>query len=161
MIDEARLRKCLRIDKLCLDDAIIENPQLILEVGDAHADAVGIRDTLKEQLAVIDAEIDGEMRLDAGSKRITDTTVKAMILTDSRHDKAFRAYIQARIKADKLAALKAAFDDRRDALRDLAKLYVANYFDHSSIQGTSSEDKTVYDTRRRNMAEARGRRTEK
>jgi hypothetical protein len=160
-IDQARLRKLLAIDKNALDDCIIENPQLVLDVGDAHAEAIGVRDTLKEKLAVTDAELDEEIRESLKDKKATEGAIKAMILMDKKHTQAFTAYIRAKTDADKLAALKTAYDDRREALRDLAKLYLGNYFDHSTVQGTSSEDKIVYQQRRRIIAEQRGRRAEK
>lgn len=163
MIDQDRLRKLLVIDKHSLDDAIIENPQLVLEVGDAHAEAVGYRDTLKERLAVIDAALDGEARtyFEKRKQKPTEASVKSYILLNRDHTIAFTNYIKAKMEADKLAALKAAYEDRREALRDLAKLYIANYFDHTSVQGTSAEDLTVYNTRRRIVEAARGHRTKK
>jgi hypothetical protein len=158
MIEE--LKKLLVIDKLSLDDEIIRQPSLFFQISEAYVTAVGERDTLKEQLATIDAEIDGELRSGAQT-RITDTAVKNLVQCDKDHKKAFKKYIDAKVKADQLGALKEAFNQRSFMLRDLASLYVANYFDHSSIQGTSSQDKTVYDARRRTLAEARQRRDEK
>ena len=152
-----QLKKFLEIDKLSLDDEIIRQPSLFYQVSEAYVEAVGERDTLKEQLASTDAEIDGEIRSNAKT-RITDTAVKNLVQCDADHEKAFKAYITAKVKADQLGALKEAFQQRGYMLRDLASLYVANYFDHSSIQGTSSQDKTIYEARRRTLAEARQRR---
>jgi hypothetical protein len=152
-----QLKKFLEIDKLSLDDEIIRQPSLFYSVSEAYVAAVGERDTLKEQLASTDAEIDGEIRSNAKT-RVTDTAVKNLVQCDKDHEKAFKAYIAAKVKADQLGALKEAFQQRGYLLRDLASLYVANYFDHSSIQGTSSQDKTIYEARRRTLAEARQRR---
>lgn len=163
MIDLEQLKKRLEIDKMSLDDEIIGQPALFYEVSEAYVEAIGTRDMLKEQLATSDAQLDGEVRLDLekAEVKITEGMVKSEIQISKKHEKAFKAYIAAKTIADKLGVLKDSFEQRSHALKHLANLYVSNYYDTTSVQGTSSQDKAVYDGRRRILAQARGHRDER
>lgn len=151
-------KKQLEIDKLSLDDEIINQPQLFCEVSEKYAEAISIRDALKEELAVIDASVDSELR--KNSEKITEPRIKSRILLDKRHTVAFAKYLNAKLEADMLGVLKDSYEQRSDALKRLANLYVANYYDNSSIQATSSQDKAVYSQRRRILAKERERKDE-
>lgn len=157
MVDANQIKQRLAIDKLSLDDEFVQQPQLFYSVSEAYVEAVALRDTLKEELSTVDAELDGLVREEFEKRELkaTEAMVKGEIQIHPKHKKAFDKWIAAKTEADKLAALKEAFHQRSFMLRDLASLYVANYFDQSSVQGTSSQDKVTYDQRRRTMAEQR------
>jgi len=54
----ADLKKRLAIDKMALDDDVMEQPALFDDVSDQLADAIAERDAAKEDLTVVDAELD-------------------------------------------------------------------------------------------------------
>lgn len=145
------LKQYLIIDKLALDDELIQQASLHQEAGDAWADAVAKRDELKEQLAVIGAELDKHIR--ATQSGATEGKIKNLITSDPSHIKATNYYLRAKHNADKLAILKESFEQRNKALENLAKLYLGNYFVRDSVRATPTTDEVVYRTRRRRLAE--------
>ena len=157
LIDE--LRNYLEIDKHSLDDEIVKQPSLFFRVSEAFVEAVAERDACKEELASVDAELDGEVRhkLEVAGDKITEAIVKNEIQTHKKHGPAFDTYILAKTKADMLLALKEAFQQRGYMLRDMCSLYVASYYEQSSVQGTSKTDTAVYNRQRERLAEGRAR----
>jgi len=154
------LQGYLEIDKLALDDEIVKQPSLFFKASEAYVEAVAERDACKEELSTIDAELDGEIRerLEKRGDKTTEAIVKNEIQTEKRHSAAFDTYILAKTRADRLLALKEAFQQRGYMLRDLASLYVANYYESSSVQGNSRSDAAVYNRQRERLADARTKR---
>lgn len=155
------LKKYLEIDKSSLDSEIERQPMLFYQVCEMYTEAALLRDQAKEELASVDAELDSHhrSRLTKGAEgRVTEGQIKTWVQTDLKHEKAFDAYISAKAKADTLEALKDAFKQRSYMLRELASLYVASYFESSSVQGTDSTDTATYKLRRKRIAEARAQR---
>lgn len=134
------LRKLLEIDKYEIDEEIVRQPQLFFEIGEAAVKAAAERDFAKDELKRIDAELYGTLRrkLEKGSGKATEGQVTNAVLTDKQHIRAVKRYIRANEKSDLLQALKEAFNQRSYMLRDLASLYVANYYEKSSM--TSETD---------------------
>lgn len=152
MKDE-EFRKYLSIDKLALDEAVIQQPALFEEVADAYAEAIAKRDACKEQLDVTDAKLDRVARHKLSEPK--EAEIKAFVKTDPRHHQAFDDYLQAKEKADKLTGLKDAFKQRSQALRILADLYASNYFDDASVKTSAAQDKIVYHSNRKKLAAKR------
>ena len=153
MIDIDEFRKYLKIDKLSLDDEVERQPSLFYEVSEAYAEAVGERDDDKETLAIIDAELDAQAR--NSKEKITEAQVKSYIQTNSEHQIAFDTWLESKKLADRLGALKEAFQQRSYMLRDLVSLHNSNYFEESSLRSNASEDKLVYNKQRVRLANAR------
>lgn len=151
------LKDRLLINKHGLDDEFIQQPSLFFEVSETYVLAVSTRDALKEELATVDAELDGVMRKAAEkrSERITEPQVKMAIQSHPKHTSASNNYLEAKEAAALLEALKESFSQRSYMLRDLASLYVANYYEQSSMQGTNSSEKVQYQQRRQKLADAR------
>lgn len=154
-IDLEEFRGYLRIDKHALDQELAEQPGLFEKVGEAHALAVADKDAAKEELANVDARLDGIIRKSAGDKRVTDTAIKNRIQAHSKHRNAFAAYLTAKMRADQIAALKDAFHSRAYMLRELAGLAVSNYFETSSVKATPTTNRMVYSRQRERLAAAR------
>lgn len=150
-IDE--MRSYLAIDKHALDDAVIQNPVLFDRVAEAYAEATAERDALKEELATVDAQLDGSLRLK--NTTATEGKVKALIQAHPQHQKAFTEWLEAKEYADKLGVLKEAFKDRSHMLRTLADLHVSGYFERTSIRPTTATDEVVYRKRRERLQLAR------
>ncbi len=152
-----QLHKHLAINKDALEEGIINQPSLFWQVSEAYVQAAAERDAAKEELAQVDAEIDKKIRskADKDEAKATEPYIKAQILLSEEHGDAFAAYLTAKERADKLQALKEAFQMRSYMLRDMASLYAANYFEISSLAATPDTDRAVYDRQRAKLAAAR------
>lgn len=150
------LRQYLKIDKHALDDELVMHPTLFFKVAEAMTEAVAERDLLKEELAYTDAELDKTIRLQLGDKA-TEGKVKSHILVHKDHTEATNRFLVAKEKADLLTALKEAFHNRGYMLRDLAQLYVNNYYSTDSVRTTPTTSDAIYEGTRAKMAERRRR----
>ncbi len=163
-----QLKGLLVIDKHTLDDEIVKQPNLFFQVAEACADAVAERDACKEELETIDAELDGVVRRQFEKQQPpttksrgtwpTEAMVKHAIQSHKRHGSAFDTYILAKTRADKLLALKDAFNQRNYMLRELAGLFAASYWENTAVKGDARTDKVVYERNRQRLAEARAQR---
>lgn len=150
-------RDYLVIEKTALDEELSHQAELLFKISDEYALATALRDELKEKLAVVDAELDDEVRRDieiAGDK-VTEGMVKANIHTSKKHQQAYDAYARAKKRADRLLALKESFKDRGFMIRSLCDLFVSNYFEANSVRGNDRTDTAVYKQRRAKLAELR------
>src|SRR5690242_19085438 len=108
-IDE--LKAGLEIDKLALDDEVIRQPVLFYTVSEELTNAVAERDAAKEELASVDATLADRWRRKLSkdaTKRVTDSMVTVSVQTSDEHEIAFKAFLDAKLKAEKLLALKEA-----------------------------------------------------
>jgi len=62
MINIKELKGYLVINKASLDDELVQQSGLFFNVGEAYIEAVDQRDALKEDLGIIEAELDSEIR---------------------------------------------------------------------------------------------------
>lgn len=150
-------RDYLRIDKSALDDELIEQSMLLFQVSEAFVEAAALRDACKEQVALVDAQLDVRIRdeIEQSDTKTTEGNVKAQIQTDPKHEKAFKAYLNAKREADVLSALKEAFIQRGYLIRDLCSLFMANYYEQNAVRGTDVTDRVTYTKRREQLAAAR------
>lgn len=156
----AELQAQLAIDKSVLDDEVIRQPVLFYTVSEMLTDAIAERDGAKEDLGAIDADLDHKWRkhLAKGPVKVTEAVVAGHVATDPDHEKAFTAWLNAKTKADKLLALKEAFQQRSYMLRDLVSLYSANYYEDSSVKPTKLQEASHYAANRNRMSNARAAR---
>ena len=156
----ADLHKQLEIDKSALDDEVIRQPSLFYMVSEQLVEASAERDAAKEDLAMVDAELDAHWRtaLNTGTARVTDKAIQSHIQTSQRHKDAFIAYLDAKAHADKLLVLKESFQQRSYMLRDLVSLYTANYYEESSIRPTKTQEASQYAANRVRISNARAAR---
>lgn len=154
--DLRELEDALRIDEHALEKALCDQPELFYCVSRAYALEISRRDAAKQALQDAEAETDLRIRDQArrDDQKITEGEVRATIQIDGRVTQA-QAHLARRNEwVAKLGALKEAFQQRSYALKDLAGLYVANYYtasDHNAASGA---------VRTRDAAEARARMNE-
>jgi hypothetical protein len=154
-VDE--FKRYLVIDKNNLDDEVTHQSELFFRVAEAYAAAAAERDTLKEMLATIDAQLDAIIREELEGDKFTEAMVKNRIQVHPNHKAAFDSFLEAKQKADVLGALKDAFHTRSYLLRDLCQLALANFFETSAVKDTPITDNAVYRRQRQRLAEARER----
>lgn len=157
-IDE--FREYLTIDKLALDDALKEQPSLLFQVSEEYETALAQRDSLKDAVATVEANLDVDIREDfeQSKAKLTEPQVKHLIASDPERNRAYKAYAAARERAGKLGALKDAFKERGYMLREMCSLYVSNYFEQASSRPTPNTDAVVYRTQRSRLAASRQQR---
>lgn len=156
------LRKRLQIDKRDLDTEIAQNPEMFADAGDMTTDANSERDTAKEALDQMDAELYFKCKEDLEEEggKPTETAIKMAVEMHMDHIKATDRYLDAKRKAEKLGVLKESFQMRSYALKDMAGLYVANYFTTDSVRRGPADEyrsKAVMDRHREGRRERRTR----
>lgn len=155
------LQEQLAIDKSCLDDEVIRQPMLFYSVSEMLVDALAERDAAKEELNSVDADLDGIWRRKLGREpknKLTEAMVKNHVQLSAEHEKAFDVYLKAKTKADRLTALKEAFQARSYMLRDLVSLYSANYYEDASVKPTRAQEASQYASNRSRISNARAAR---
>ena len=136
------LQNKLLIQQHALDYEVIHQAQTYNEIGVATVEAKSEADALYEAYKNTDAELNSRVRdeLTAAGTKFTEAVVAAKIQTHPDHAAAYQKYLDAKLKADKLAVLKDAFSQRSSMLRDLIQLYCNEYWTKDSISGTSNSD---------------------
>lgn len=154
------LQQQLAIDKSALDDEVIRQPVLFYTISELLTDAIAERDAAKEELNMTDADLDSEGRrkLAKSGDKTTEAMFKNYVQTHADHENAFKAWLIAKTKADKLLALKEAFQQRNYMLRDLVSLYSANYYEESSIKPSRAQEASQYAANRSRISNARAAR---
>jgi len=158
--DFRELEAALRIDEYALEGALREQPELFYRVSKAYALAISRRDAAKQALQDAEAEADLLVRGDAqeDDRKITEGEVRAKVQTDGKVVRARDALNAQSELVGKLSALKDAFQQRSYALKDLAGLYVANYYSASENSAASGavRQRDAQDARARMNAARRG-----
>lgn len=156
-MDLRDVRKHLPIDKHSLDSELERHAMTYYDIGEEMTFAVSRRDQAKEDLARVDAEVYDEI-VQSDNEKLSDAKIRNRVLADSRHKDAFTAYNQARAEADQWTVLHEAYRQRGSMLRQLAELYVANYYTTSSTTHASgTADRVEAQKGREALAQARHR----
>jgi len=132
----------LKIDRHALDAELVQQPQLFWQVSEAHVNAVSRRDAQKEIVERTRAGCSLAIRgraLEEGRKT-TEGCIEAEMSMDQEVIDVTDAYLSMCAEADRLHALKEAFNQRAYVLRDLAGLFVAGYFSNSAVKGKGTDD---------------------
>jgi|ADurb_Cas_03_Slu_FD_contig_123_38984_length_8142_multi_4_in_2_out_2_6 hypothetical protein len=121
----------IKIDETALDVEWLGQPKLMLRYAQHAAKMRMETDIAKEKLDIMRAELDKEVRMNPDSfdiAKITEATVLAAIISDSRYQKANKAYLEAKYESDIAQSAVRAFDARKDALENLVRLHGQQYF---------------------------------
>ncbi len=149
-VDIDEFRKYLKIDKQALDDEVMQQPALFFQVSEAYAQAAAERDVLKEEMNATDAHLYQAVK--AKNEKGTDTFIKSKVQVTTDHRQAFTEYLEAKEYADRLGALKDAFNQRSEMLKALGRLYASNYFEQMALKPTQSTDAMVYRRQRERLS---------
>ena len=101
--------------------------------------AVSERDRAKENLDVIRAEVDREIREAYSGKKSTEAAISALVSTNTRYRKASDQLIDLNEKVNIFVSTKAAFEHRKKALEGLTQLWVNGYWSEPKISGVAKE----------------------
>jgi hypothetical protein len=126
------LREKIKFDRDALDDAIEEQSGLFLEAADAHALAISDRDLAKSEMEQEFARACDRAR--NGEKK-TEAAIKEAAQMDKKYKAAEKRYLDAKLNADYSVSLRESFDMRGKMLREMAQLFIAGYYQASSVSG--------------------------
>ena len=134
--------KALVIDRNNLDQELIRHADIFYRVAEAYMTAIDKRDTAKDNLGKVDAEIGLKLRKRAETKaeKMTEIKLQSMLQVDTTHTKAVDRYLRAKAEADKFGVLKESFQQKSYMLRSMVDLYTANYY---SIESGGSKSANV------------------
>lgn len=128
--------KDVTIDENSLDTEWLQQPRLMYQYASHLADAVRNYEWMKEQLEVVRAELDKDIRNNPekhGIQKITETVVQNTILLMEEYQAANNNQIKARYELDMAKAGVRAIDGKKDALENLVRLHGQQYFAGPSV----------------------------
>ena len=145
----SELRAYLSIDKLALDDCLIEQPEIFYKVANALTFAVAQRDATKLDLEEARAELDEQFRKQAYEEerkyerkkghpappKLTEGAIQNRIRNTPRIRALENEFLARREEADQWAALKEAFHQRSFMLREIVALQLSQRRDEDAASG--------------------------
>lgn len=129
MTETNTYQKDLMVDADMLDLLWVRQPHLFMKYSEASAEANDLVRKKKNDLEVMDAKLDQEIRisLEGEGKKITEGGVKALILADDRHNTALIEYNDALYRADLCSSAVKAVEQKKAALQALVQLCLSGY----------------------------------
>ena len=128
---DSEFKKDIEIDIHSLDEQWVKQPQLYAKYAEQAVNASFDKDKLKEQLDLIEAELDTEIRSDPakfGLDKVVEKAVANVILLQSKYQKASNAYFES-VKRMKIFEVgRDSMDHKKRALEKLTDLFLSNYW---------------------------------
>jgi hypothetical protein len=121
----------IRIDETALDVEWLDQPSLMFRYARNAAQARQIVDRKKENLDVVKAELDTDIRTNPGEydlEKLTEGAILNTILQQKKYRDAYKDYVDAKYEADIAQAAVVAMAQRKDALENLVRLHGQQYF---------------------------------
>lgn len=137
------LEAALRIDEHSLESECRDQAVMYYNVARMGTLATSHRDEAKKNLAEIEAELDAYLRRSAetSGERITEAAIKSGIKLDKKYQRAATELAKLSTEVGNLSALERSYDHRKEMLKLMVKLYLANYFGEIEERGVSTEFK--------------------
>lgn len=135
-------KKDLYIDPHDLKDGWLNQPILLADWSEKYADAAFLRDKAKQNLDVVRANLDKEIRTNWENyfeKNPTETALSVAISGHKDMVEAHNEYLEASRKANLLMGAVQAFNNRKKALEYLTQLYLSNYYADPKIPSEAKE----------------------
>ena len=154
----AQFRARVKLDRHALDLAAEEQPQLFMDVADAHVFAVSRHDAARDELLRVDAKLGRQTRADMEKEgtKPTEGKIADVVLGHAEHLTAADKMAKAKIEADEWSALRSALEHRKSMIRELATLYAAGYYTAGAAGGASRKvGEKNYQVSRERLTEAR------
>jgi len=127
----------MSIDDTCLDIEILDQPELVLKYTQLCEDAKKEMDEEKEELDLLAAQIDYEVRSDPKKFgieiKLTETLITNTVKQTEDWQKKNKKYLEVRHTYGILKGAITATDHRKTSLELLVKLYNSNYFAGPSV----------------------------
>jgi hypothetical protein len=134
----------LLIDKYSLDRECVEQAENYRQAAELFANCVEERDRAELGMDITYAEIARDLRaiaLERGD-RVTEKAIDSAIMLNPDYIKSRGTYLELKAKTLKADALRKAWEQRKDTLEQLCRLYLAGYFAEVSISQTPASAHT-------------------
>ena len=133
-------RESLKVDKHNLDAMLMEQPMLQQHVSEMAAEVSSMRDSAKERLSRVDAQVAKKLRnqLMIEEGKVSEARIDREVPLTKEHKEAFFIYNELVALSTKWDALKDTFRNRAFVIRDFVSLYTANYFTDTSFRSASN-----------------------
>lgn len=121
----------IRIDESALDIEWLEQPRLMLKYTQHLAECEKKRDFYKEELELVRATLDKDIRenpSDYDIEKITEGAVTSNITKSEKYQNSVKRHNDARYEASMAKGAVQAFDQRKTALENMVKLHGQQYF---------------------------------
>jgi sensor domain CHASE-containing protein len=121
----------MNIDESALDVEWLEQSSLVMKYARHEAEAEKAKDLSKENLDLVRAKLDKDVRSNPesyGIEKITETVVSNTIITQDEYRTAYAVYLEANFNYSLAKNAMKAVVQRKDALENLVRLHGQNYF---------------------------------
>jgi hypothetical protein len=127
----------LQIDLSNLHLEWLKQPMLRKYWGEAYAEAVNERDTLKKKMEEVKAELDFKYRIKweklYPAIKMTEGSLNNIIISTDLYKKVYEQFLEANKNASIIGNVLKTLDDRKYSLDNEVKLFIASYFDRTNI----------------------------
>ena len=150
------------IDINQLDKEWVRQPSLIESQLHDAADKRMELDQAKNNLAIVEAQLDSEVRADPdgfGMSKITEGAVAKTIVLQDEYQTALTTVHDAKYVYDVSMASVQALDHKKKGLEDLVKLHGQNYFSTPQAEPEELEEATKESVRRKAVRKKRKKET--
>lgn len=124
--------KDLMIDLQNLENNLKEQAAFVMKYGKLWAEKTKERDRQKENLTLIDSEIDSDTRKNwetlCPKIKLTEAAVRGYVVDTAKHKDANNTLLDLTEEVNVLSIAKLAFEHRKKALEGLVSLYIAGYW---------------------------------
>ncbi|MHA1591484.1 MAG: hypothetical protein ACTSUP_03335 [Candidatus Heimdallarchaeaceae archaeon] len=137
-----QLRSRLEIDEYALEKECRDQPCLYAEIGELYVVAKGGARTAKENVDFVRAALDGMIRSDPGKyglQKVTEGAISSAILLTEEYRSAQVDYLSKQEVSDAFQILLSSAEQRKSMLRDLASLYIYNYYSNTGPNRSVTE----------------------
>lgn len=121
----------LKIDRNDLVSDWEEQPVLMLQYCDLHAEAVFNRDADKIKLDYTEAKLDSEIRKDFKAfgfvSKPTEAAIKNTILLQKEYIEAIQCLLDSSKQANLMSGIRQSFDHRKKALENMVTLLISGF----------------------------------
>jgi len=134
--------KDMHIDEEALDVELLNQPERVYKYSKLLAEAKQELELAKENLSLVKAEIDLDIRYNPDKyklQKVTETAITNIILLEEEYKEAQARLNKAMYEVNVLQGAVYAINDRKSSLENLVKLHGQDYFAGPSIPHNLSE----------------------
>jgi len=121
----------LKPDKYNLDEEWVNHSDYVLTFLDEMADTRIKMDAMKDNIEVVKADLDGEIRKNPaafGLEKLTETLISNTIILQKDYEEALKGYLDAKEAYYHASNVCTAMEHRKAALENLVLLHGRGYF---------------------------------
>jgi hypothetical protein len=147
MAENINYERDIVIDDSALDVEWLDQPSLFMKYARNAANCRQDVDEAKEGLDLAKAELDKDIREHPKKYKIgedikiTEAVVSAAIIMDDKYKAAMKRMADAKYDLDIAQAAVSAMNQRKEALENMVKLYIAGYFAGPRVPHNLTEER--------------------